>query len=102
MENKSGIHPKGFTVLIAPEAVEETSKGGIVLQTITQQDREQMAQVYGKVIEIGPIAWNDEPYHRAKVGEKVIFRRYSGEQFEGSDGVKYRIINDKDIFATKD
>jgi len=36
------------------------------------------------------------------IGDRVIFRRYAGEQFDGDDGIKYRLMNDKDILAIKE
>lgn len=107
MENKSGIHPKGWTVLVAPTEVEKKSESGILLYAPSEEDRVQLAQIYGKVVEIGPLAWIDEEdkdgnhIPRCKVGDNVIFRRHAGEQFDGNDGVKYRLMNDKDIYAVK-
>lgn len=101
-DNKSAIHPKGYTLLIKPLVIENKTESGIIMRAASEEDKAQMAQVYGVVIEIGPCAWDDEPVPRAKVGENVVFRRYSGEQFTGNDGEKYRVILDKDVYATKD
>jgi len=100
--NSSGIHPKGFTLLIKPLEIENKTQSGIIMRAPTEEDKAQLAQVYGTVVEVGSMCWDDEPEPRAKPGDKVIFRRYSGEQFVGDDGVKYRIILDKDVYATKD
>ncbi len=106
--NNSGLHPQGFTLLIKPEQIETTTKSGIVTVTEVQEERHNLAQIYGEVVEIGPLCWADEKdadgnrIPRCKVGDKVVYRRYSGEQFDGNDGLKYRIALDKDIYATKE
>lgn len=117
MQNNSGIHPKGWTILVAPKEIETKTASGIITTVGEQENREKMGQIYGVLIESGPLAWNDERdgatgwwwwrkagavVPRAKPGDHVIFRRYSGEQFDGNDGKKYRVMLDKDIYATKD
>lgn len=100
--SEHGIHPKGVTVLLLPEAVSEKSEGGIITATPTELDRIQHAQVEGVVIEIAPCAWEDEPEHRAKVGDNVIFAKFAGTIVKGNDGKSYRLVNDRDIVAVKD
>ena len=92
--NKSGIHPIGDRVLIAPEEIEEKTASGIIVHTMTQADKEQLAQVFGKVIEIGPDAWPDKSasHKPVVVGDRVIFGKYAGMIFKGLDGVEYRIL----------
>lgn len=115
MQNNSGIHPKGKTILVAPTEVETVSAGGIITAVGSEADRKQMAQIYGILVDCGEMAWMDDrpdpfspisdenaPVPRAVIGDHIIFRRYSGEEFEGSDGIKYRIMLDKDVFATRD
>jgi len=100
--NKSGLHPVGFCLLIAPEEIETKTEAGIILHTETQKDKEQMGQIYGRVVEVGPMAFCDESVPRCKVGDLVVYRRYAGENFRGIDGVIYRVITDKDVWATKE
>jgi co-chaperonin GroES (HSP10) len=100
MENKSGIHPKGHRVLIYPEPVETTTASGIVVSTGINVDRERLAQLRGTVVELGNSVWHDQPETWAKVGDKVIFGKYSGLIYTGDDDKEYRIINDLDIVAT--
>ena len=106
--NPSGIHPKGYTLLVKPQEIVNKTESGIVLRAPTEADRAQIAQVYGRVIEMGPLCFEDEKdsegnvIRRCEVGENVIFRRYSGEEFTGEDGLKYRVILDKDVYATRD
>lgn len=100
MENNSGIVPKGPRVLILPKEVDEKSEAGIILQSASQKDREEMAQMYGTVVAVGNTAWSDQPASFAEVGEDVIFAKYAGHIFQGNDGIKYRLVNDLDIVAT--
>jgi co-chaperonin GroES (HSP10) len=100
--NTSGIKAVGWTVLVKPAEIEKTSASGIILNAPNEEDRVQLAQVFGQVVDIGPVAWVDEGQPRCQLGDKVIFRRYAGEQFDGDDGIKYRLMNDKDVLAIKE
>lgn len=101
VKNTSGIVPRGNKLLVKPVEIEEKTEGGILLPT-QAVDREMMAQMYGVAIEIGPMCWVDEPEPRCKVGERIIFARYAGDQFKGNDGITYRIMNARDVVATHD
>lgn len=94
MENKSGIHPIGDRVLIVPEGIEEVTKSGIVIHTMDAAEKEQLAQVFGVVVEIGPDAWPEKSasHKPVVVGDRVIFGKYAGMVFKGLDSVEYRIL----------
>ena len=98
--NLSGILPTGGHVLVAPEVVEEKTKGGIYMPD-TVRDKEQAAATVGQVIAVGPSAWRDlddgSPW--CSVGDKVSYARYAGVAMKGDDGVEYVLINDNDILA---
>jgi co-chaperonin GroES (HSP10) len=111
MPNPSGIEPCGYRLVVKPEALETVSKGGIILFTPTQEEKEAIAQVYGRVVAVGaecwqpstPIGWlrrfcGLEP-RWARPGDRIIFGKYSGLIFPGADGTKYRVINDRDVVA---
>jgi co-chaperonin GroES (HSP10) len=100
MNNTSGIYPKGHRVLILPDVVEETTESGIILSVGIERDRERLAQLKGTIVEIGGSAWHDQPEPWAKVGDHVIFGKYSGLIYTGADDKEYRIINDLDVVAT--
>ena len=99
MKNTSGIHPKGHRVLILPDAVEEVTQSGIILSVGENRDRERLAQLKGTIVEVGDSAWLDQPSPWAKVGDHVIFGKYSGLIYDGADEKEYRIINDLDVVA---
>ena len=96
------LKPLGHRVLIKPDFVEEKSKGGIILAQDTVK-QEQGAQVIGTVLDIGSTCWADsadgEPW--CKVGDRVIFAKYSGMKIWNPVEGKYRedilIVNDLDI-----
>lgn len=96
--NTSGFTPKGNRVLVRPKQLDQKTAGGIVIPELAHE-KEQMAQVYGVVVAIGPYAWEgQEPW--AAVGETVLFGRYRGADVKGKDGITYRIMNDVEIVAT--
>lgn len=100
--SEHGINPKGHRVLVLPDAIETTTKSGIVVATGTQELREQLAQVDGVVVAMGNTCYADQPEPWCAVGDRVIFGKYSGIIREGKDGKKYRIINDLDVVGTVD
>jgi co-chaperonin GroES (HSP10) len=102
MQNTSGIHPKGHRVLILPDPVEEVTQSGIILSVGENRDRERLAQLKGTIVELGNTAWLDQPSPWAKEGDHVIFGKYSGLIYQGTDDKEYRIINDLDVVALVD
>lgn len=100
------ITPTGHRVLIKPDEIEEVSEGGIVLTHTDQAKKlEEAGQVFGTIKAIGFQAWkafgkdhSGEPW--AKVGDRVLFSKYSGFYLEDpADGENYKIVNDEDIVA---
>jgi len=98
MENKSGLSPVEYKILIKPEEVERKTESGIIL-TDKVTDREKMAQVRGTLIAIGGNAFEDWQEPIPKVGDSVSYAKYAGLIVEGVDGTEYRLANDKDITA---
>jgi len=94
--NESGIHPTGSLVLVLMDKV--SSKLGLLDLTDDAIHAQQLAQIRGTVIELGPESTLSLP-----PGSRVICRRYAGELVTGNDGLfRYRVMNDKDIWATFD
>lgn len=94
-----GIVPIEFNVLIEPKAIEERTKGGILLAATTLE-KEQAAAVEGTVISVSPLAFNyDENAPKAQPGDFVVIAKYSGVTLKGRDGRDYRLVKDKDILA---
>jgi len=105
MENKSGVDPVEYRVLIKPDSVGGTIKlaNGKELHIPDEsQDREAAAQVKGTLISHGDNAFEHMSVaERAKLrpGTRVYYAKYQGIVVKGADGEEYRMCNDKDISA---
>ena len=106
MKNKSGIHPVEYKILVLPDKIDDMS-GGLYLPD-SSVSRDQTAQERGILIEVGGDAfegWDaSEDKTIPRIGDKVIYSKYSGMQVPGKDldekrPVIYRVMNDKDIVA---
>ena len=105
--NNSGITPTEYNVLVKPRAVEETTKGGIILsQDIMNLDKN--AQTRGVIVAMSPMAFVNPDWPEGsqlpQIGDAVSYARYAGasSKIEGMDGVEYIINKDKDITAVLD
>lgn len=101
INNTSGIHVRGNKLLVKPREIDTVTKSGIVLVQDTTE-KEAMADMFGTVIGVGAMCWVDEVEPRCAVGDYIIHARYAGELFRGNDGVRYRLINARDVIAVKD
>lgn len=84
-------------VVLKPLVAEETTKSGIVLPGQAKEKPQQ-----AEVIAAGPGGLVDgkEVTMQVKVGDKVIFSKYSGTEIEtGEDDEKYVIVKQNDILA---
>jgi len=98
MSNKSGLRPLGRAVLIQP--YEPEIKKSMIVMPETVKERTTMVETRAVVIEVGPVAWDDEPEPRAKPGDKVLISKFAGAMVVGTeDGVTYRLVNDRDIYC---
>lgn len=86
---KIDVKPLGENVLIHPEKPEQKTSAGIYLPDTASQERSQI----GKVMAIG-----ESDKIKVKAGQKVIFKRYGGEEIK-IEGEEYLIANYKDILA---
>jgi co-chaperonin GroES (HSP10) len=93
-----GLVPKGHIVLVLPDPVQRESAGGIALPDATIFTNEQ-SQVFGILVAAGPAAWFDESEPRAQPGDRVMFSKFAGQMYTGPDGLRYRVVNDKDILG---
>lgn len=102
IENKSGIEPVEFQVLVRPDVIEEKTAGGIIKPNMSHE-REQWAQVKGTLVAKGDAAFGDpfsaEEREKLVPGARVYFQKYQGVLMEGADGVEYRLCTDKMIGA---
>lgn len=98
MQNTSGIQPVDMRVLVKPDPVEETTKGGIILADTTKE-REKYAGTKATLIAAGDNAFKDwgPDARKPKPGDRVHFAQYTGARIKGVDGDEYVILNDADL-----
>ena len=84
---QTNVVPLGENVLIQPEKQAQKTSAGIYLPETASQERSQL----GKVIAVG-----DSDKIKVKAGQKVVFRRYGGEEVK-IDNEDYLVSSYKDI-----
>lgn len=91
------IQPLGDRVVIKPLEAETKTKGGIVLPDTAKekpQEGEVMAVGKGKVLDSGTVQAPE-----VKVGDKVLYGKYSGNEITTKDGDELLIMREEDILA---
>jgi co-chaperonin GroES (HSP10) len=97
--NTSGVSPLGCAVLV--EYYEPERKESAIYIPESVRKGEVLVEQRAVVVEVGPECWLNEQQPRAKVGDRVLIARMSGYALKGpADGKLYRIVNDRDIFAS--
>lgn len=101
-ECDAGLQPVEFNVLIAPEVIEEKTKGGIIL-TDAVKETDRNAATRGRLIAVSPCAFDyaewPEGTRKPQPGDEVWYGKYAGTLIQGRDGKDYRILKDRDIGA---
>jgi len=91
------IKPLGDRVVIKPLEAENKTKGGIVLPD-TAKEKPQEGKVVavgkGKVLDSGSVQAPE-----VKVGDKVLYGKYSGNEITTKDGEELLIMKEEDILA---
>jgi len=91
------IKPLGDRIVVKPLEAENKTKGGIVLPD-TAKEKPQEAKVVavgkGKVLENGTV----QP-PEVKVGDKVLYGKYSGNEITTKEGEELLILREEDILA---
>jgi len=91
------IQPLSDRVVIKPLEAESKTKGGIVLPD-TAKEKPQEGKVVavgkGKVLENGTVQALE-----LKVGDKVLYAKYSGNEITTKDGEELLIMREEDILA---
>ena len=87
--------PLGDRVVLKQLVAEETTKSGIVLPGQSKEKPQQ-----AEVVAVGPggVVDGKEVTMQVKVGDQVIFSKYSGTEVEVEDE-KYVIVKQNDILA---
>ena len=91
------IKPLGDRIVVKPLEAENKSKGGILLPD-TAKEKPQEAKVIavgkGKVLENGTVQAPE-----VKVGDKVLYGKYSGNEITTKEGEELLILREEDILA---
>ena len=89
------LEPLADRVVLKQLVAEETTKSGIVLPGQAKEKPQQ-----AEVIAVGPggVVDGKEITMQVKVGDKVIYSKYSGTEVE-LDNEKYVIVKQNDILA---
>jgi chaperonin GroES len=91
------IKPLGDRIVVKPLEEENKSKGGIVLPD-TAKEKPQEAKVVavgkGKMLENGTVQAPE-----VKVGDKVLYGKYSGNEITTKEGEELLILREEDILA---
>ena len=87
--------PLGDRVVLKQFEAEETTKSGIILASKSQEKPQE-----AEVVAVGPGGMVDgkEVTMQVKVGDKVIYSKYSGTEVK-MDGTEYIIVKQNDILA---
>jgi len=91
------ILPCADNVLLEPVKSEEKTKSGILLPDSASKERPEQ----GKVVAVGPGKKNKQGQiipMSAKVGQKVLFKKYSSNEIKVEEK-EYLIIEENDILA---
>ena len=91
------IKPLGDRVVIKPLEAESKTKGGIVLPDTAKekpQEGKVMAVGKGKALDNGSVQAPE-----VKVGDKVLYGKYSGNEITTKDGEELLIMREEDILA---
>jgi len=94
------IQPLGDRVVVKPLEAEAKTKGGIVLPDTAKekpQEGKVLAVGKGKMLENGTF----QPLE-VKVGDKILYGKYSGNEITTKDGEELLIIREEDILAIVD
>jgi len=91
------LNPTSNHIILKPLDAEKTTASGIIIPDTVSKDKPEQAEVLavgpGKVLEGG----SRQPVE-IKVGQKVLFKKYSPDEFE-IDNQKYLVISEEDVIA---
>jgi len=87
----------GWCILVRPIQVTPVTKGGIILTAKTVDDTQYLSTI-GEVITLGNTAYKKEDEPWCKVGDYVLYQRFSGQKILWG-GIKFLILNDDEVIA---
>ena len=94
--------PTGWRILVLPFKMNETTKGGVIMNESTLE-RQQVASQCGNVLAMGSECYKDKERYPTgpwcKVGDWVVFARYAGSRIN-IEGGEVRVLNEDEVLAT--
>jgi len=90
------LKPLGDRVIVKPAEAEEQTKSGLVIPDTAKEKPQR-----GEVIAVGEGKRDDDGERipvDVKVGDVVIYGKYGGQDIK-IDGVEYKILEERDIYA---
>jgi len=99
LEVVEAIEPLTYQVLVRPIEAAAQTEGGILLTRETQKN-EELLNIIGRVLALGPLCFNHPKYDGTKpydVGDFVLYGQYSGRSILLSDDRRVIILNDDQI-----
>jgi len=91
------IKPLADRIIVRPLEAQEKTKGGILLPE-TAKEKPQEGKIVavgkGKVLESGQVQALE-----VKVGDRVLYGKYSGTEITTKDGEELLIMREEDILA---
>lgn len=96
------IQPKGFTILVRPDAAKNQMKTEMIEIPQMVLDRERHEVTTGIIVAVSPLAWkgilDGTPW--AEVGSHVIYAKHGGKNVEDPEtGEKFILLIDKDVLG---
>ena len=91
------MQPLGDRVVIKPLEAENKTKGGIVLPDTAKEKPQE-----GKVVAVGKGKVSDAGQLQppeVKVGDRVLYGKYSGSEITTKEGEELLIMREEDILA---
>jgi len=91
------IKPLGDRVVVKPSEAETKTKGGIIIPDTAKEKPQE-----GKVVAVGKGKVLDNGTTQApevKVGDKVLYGKYSGNEITTKEGEELLIMREEDILA---
>jgi chaperonin GroES len=99
VENRSGVLPVEFKVVVKLDPVEEKTASGLIVKPDIVKDKERWRTIKATLVAIGGTAFTNPSWGEPTpaVGDRVYVAVAAGIVHIGPDGDEYRIVNDKDI-----
>jgi len=91
------IQPLADRIVVKALEAQEVTKGGIVLPDSVKEKPQE-----GKVVAVGKGKTLENGQHQApevKVGDRVLYGKYSGTEITTKEGEEFLIMKEEDILA---